>query len=254
VKRARHVNTITSELLPQSGPGIAASRAVSAQRLSPRRPASPWSWLPTKPGGWGVLIALTAFGAAVGMTAYLAIEEIADSAVALRMQSTVIELSGTRASATSPPESVTSERVAEEIEYVDPPASDGAPVLADSLPPTQAAEKPAGRTAASENRIGKAPVRANQATHARGEPVAITAPATTADVGASSATIAVAGVAPEPPVSDRWEAMGAALAACSRENFFAGVVCAERVRLQYCEGFWGQVPHCRAATRPSGSR
>src|SRR5437667_6874544 len=77
VKRARHIPTITSELLPQSGPGVASSGFVTAQRSSTRRFAAQWSWLPTKPGGWGLLIAFTVFGAAIGATAYLAIEEIA---------------------------------------------------------------------------------------------------------------------------------------------------------------------------------
>jgi hypothetical protein len=46
--------------------------------------------------------------------------------------------------------------------------------------------------------------------------------------------------------------MNAALAACTRETFLAGVMCTERVRYQYCEGFWGQVAQCRAATPGSG--
>ena len=28
------------------------------------------------------------------------------------------------------------------------------------------------------------------------------------------------------------------------ETFFAGVICEQRVRLRYCEGFWGDVPQC----------
>jgi hypothetical protein len=59
---------------------------------------------------------------------------------------------------------------------------------------------------------------------------------------------------PEPPVPDRWETMSAAIATCARENFFSGIVCAERVRFQYCEGFWGQVPQCQAGTRPGTPR
>jgi hypothetical protein len=38
--------------------------------------------------------------------------------------------------------------------------------------------------------------------------------------------------------------MADAIAQCGREGFFAGVVCEQRVRLQYCEGHWGQAAQC----------
>src|SRR5262245_39023276 len=78
VKRARHVNTIASEFLPQPRPGARANLPLRGPRPSARRRSAPWSWIPTKPAGWGVLIAFTVFGAAVAATAYLAVEEIAE--------------------------------------------------------------------------------------------------------------------------------------------------------------------------------
>jgi len=51
--------------------------------------------------------------------------------------------------------------------------------------------------------------------------------------------------APRPaPPRDRWQLMTDAIAQCGREGFFAGVVCEQRVRLQYCNGYWGQVAQC----------
>jgi hypothetical protein len=41
--------------------------------------------------------------------------------------------------------------------------------------------------------------------------------------------------------------MAEGIARCGRENFIAGVICEQRVRLQYCEGYWGQAAQC-----PSG--
>ena len=49
------------------------------------------------------------------------------------------------------------------------------------------------------------------------------------------------------PRPDRWQLMADAIAQCGREGFFAGVVCEQRIRLQYCEGYWGQAAQC-----PSG--
>jgi hypothetical protein len=38
------------------------------------------------------------------------------------------------------------------------------------------------------------------------------------------------------------------LARCTREDFIRRVVCDQRVRLRYCEGYWNRVPQC-----PGGS-
>ena len=60
--------------------------------------------------------------------------------------------------------------------------------------------------------------------------------------------------APEPAVPDRWQAMSAAIERCGRENFFASVVCEQRVRLRYCEGYWGEVPQCGRGFRSDSGR
>lgn len=46
---------------------------------------------------------------------------------------------------------------------------------------------------------------------------------------------------------DRWQLMADGIARCGREDFIAGVICEQRVRLQYCDGYWGQAAQC-----PSG--
>src|SRR5437867_11015382 len=57
---------------------------------------------------------------------------------------------------------------------------------------------------------------------------------------------AAASATPEPARPDRWQLLHDALAQCTRENFLARVVCEQRERLKYCEGYWGQVPQCPA--------
>jgi hypothetical protein len=74
------------------------------------------------------------------------------------------------------------------------------------------------------------------------------------DTAPVTASVARAPVPEAPVVPDRWEAMNAALASCSGQNFLAGLVCSERARLQYCDGFWGAVPQCRGATRADDAR
>ena len=55
--------------------------------------------------------------------------------------------------------------------------------------------------------------------------------------------------APEPapppaPAPDRWQNMRDALAQCDREGMFNGIICGQRVRIQYCESYWGKVAQC----------
>src|SRR5262252_7640184 len=95
VKRARHVNTLTSEFLPQAGPRRSAS--LRAVRVPTRAPSTRWSWIPTKPAGWGVLGAFAVFGAAVVGTAFLAVQEISERAPKGQIPPSASEPSGTRA-------------------------------------------------------------------------------------------------------------------------------------------------------------
>jgi hypothetical protein len=49
---------------------------------------------------------------------------------------------------------------------------------------------------------------------------------------------------PVRPQVDRWQTMSDALGKCDREGVFNGLICGQRVRIQYCDGYWGQVPQC----------
>jgi len=46
------------------------------------------------------------------------------------------------------------------------------------------------------------------------------------------------------PVQDRWAQFAEELRRCQRESFLNRVVCDQRVRINYCEGYWGKVPQC----------
>jgi len=258
VKRARHVSTISSQFLPQPLPGAPVRPQRHLPHASLRRPPR-WSWLPTKPGGWGILIAFALFAAAVVGTAYLAIQESADRGPDGELPPVAVDPSAARTNL-APPPSAALERTtgaadsglseggaAKSPESLEGAQGEGSPTVAESAP----ADKLAPRKAAAESPR---------------KPVVRTNPAHSSEVSDESRVMVVAqepvdvapppaqAPAPEPVVPDRWETMNAALAACSRESFLAGVMCTERVRYEYCEGFWGQVPQCRAATRPGSTR
>lgn len=50
--------------------------------------------------------------------------------------------------------------------------------------------------------------------------------------------------APAPPVQDRWAQMTEELQRCQKESLFSRVVCDQRVRLRFCDGYWGKVSQC----------
>ena len=52
---------------------------------------------------------------------------------------------------------------------------------------------------------------------------------------------------PPPPAPDRWQTMRDAQAQCDRLGVFDGLVCGQRVKMQYCDGYWGKVPQCQGA-------
>lgn len=252
VKRARQVPTISSQFLPPTGQGVIAPPQPRRSRSAARLRAAGWSGLPTKPGSWGVVIAVTLFGAAVGVTAYFADQEIAESTASVPMPSAVAD-PGIRARVASTAENAATAGSSPSSEGGDVPPPAGATVIAEALPPTLPPQKSSFRRPTTENRIGKGG-SAPADSRADGEREATSGQSNVADPGRPATTVARAPIAQEPPMPDRWDAMNAALTSCSRDNFLAGVVCTERVRLQYCEGFWEQVPQCRGATRPGNSR
>ena len=61
--------------------------------------------------------------------------------------------------------------------------------------------------------------------------------------------IAVAPPPPPPvvlevPRPDRWQLLTDAIARCPRTDIAGRFFCEQRLRAQYCEGYWGQVPQC----------
>jgi len=261
VKRARHMSTLTSEFLPHPGPGRSARPPPRAPGSSPRPRATRLSWLPTKPGAWGVFIAFTLFGAAVVGTAYLAVQEISEpkgqiapSAIDPSVVRGTILPQAPDAAARTPGSAVTESPAIERSAASPGPAEvriEVSPAVVESPQATPLPDKHMPRKAATENR-NKPSTRAIPA--ASGETGGESKAATAAPEPAEAVPPPAPASAPEPPVRDRWETMNAALAACSSETLLAGVMCTEHVRYQYCEGFWGQVPQCRAATRPGLSR
>jgi len=114
------------------------------------------------------------------------------------------------------------------------PDAAGAPVEIKVLPP----HPQAGRT-----QRRSAPERAGSAT----APVPPTPPAAEASAAAPAPVAQAKSVAPAPParrVSDRWQRLDDELSRCTREDFISRVVCGQRVRFRYCDGYWGKVAQC----------
>jgi hypothetical protein len=68
-------------------------------------------------------------------------------------------------------------------------------------------------------------------------------PAVTAQAPAPAPVAAAAVETREAPKPDRWQLMTQDLASCSGD-LFDRILCGQRVRRQFCDGYWGQVPQC----------
>jgi hypothetical protein len=117
------------------------------------------------------------------------------------------------------------------------------PAVAEAPQPVEITPLPPAHTAA---RPARPAMRAPDAPKVATAPQA--APTTTTAQPAAPATSRPPAVAMAPPVaapvSDRWARMDLELSQCTREDFIARVVCGQRVRFRYCDGYWGKVPAC----------
>ena len=100
---------------------------------------------------------------------------------------------------------------------------------------------PRAKAAPAKSQVKSPP--ASDAPPMRTETVMAEAPMAGAAQAAVDAPKAMPPPAAAPPV-DRWQGMSDALARCAREGGFSGFFCDQRVRLDSCEGYWGQVPQC----------
>jgi hypothetical protein len=253
VKRARHVSTVSSQFMPQI-----LSRPERMARMRGSRPAPPTregirSMRPTGPVAWGTVVALAIFAGAICATGYFAVQEIDDTSGESAMVATPAPMVAPRV---APPSANTDDSILGKPEGRDvAPAAE----VASSTPvpvPAVPAPKPAARRTSAEFRSGKAAATAADPRAANRGADGDTGPSSPDEAGTVAAPVTVARPAApaEPAVPDRWELMNAALARCSSEGFLAGVVCTERARLQYCDGYWGAVPQCRGATHADDSR
>lgn len=90
----------------------------------------------------------------------------------------------------------------------------------------------------------KPPLKPRRTTAPKASQVAEPAPA---EPEPASATPPPPPPAPPPRPVDRWQQMASDIVNCPHENVFSRALCEQRVRLRYCEGYWGGAPEC-----PSG--
>lgn len=123
------------------------------------------------------------------------------------------------------------------------------PVTSQAKPLVEApASRPAPRAAVGPPASRAAPKRAANTPSVPSAPPAdrFTAAAPREVPAAAAASESVPPVR-EAPAPDRWQVMSDQIVRCGREGFLAGVLCEQRVRIKYCEGYWGLTAQC-----PSG--
>ena len=137
----------------------------------------------------------------------------------------------------------------EDADAIAAAASPPAAVAAATPPPPVVVEPPrahdAPAKAASEDSTAKAaPGKVTRKVATRPEPAKIVvAPPAAPEPAPATRAPAPVRVA-EPPRSDPWQAMNDGLSRCAGEDLFSRIACEQRLRLQYCPNYWGQVPQC----------
>lgn len=93
------------------------------------------------------------------------------------------------------------------------------------------------RPRADSRRVAPARV-APPASKAAAEPVAA------ARIEQPAASVPVVATDAASPKGDRWQRLSNALAGCNASDLFKRASCEHAVRVQYCDGYWGQSPLC----------
>ena len=142
-----------------------------------------------------------------------------------------------------------------------PPAAEGAPsvpLAPSATPPASGADNakavspaPAGTPAIEPPEKRPTPRPPVARTPVRPPPVAVaptpSPPADEAVAAPAPPPVRAAPAPPAPRATDHWAQMSDDLTRCKREDFIKRVVCDQRVRLRYCDGYWGKVQQCPAA-------
>jgi hypothetical protein len=112
-----------------------------------------------------------------------------------------------------------------------------APIEIKALPPPSASARTA-RRAAAEKPAEPLESAATVAPPASPAPGNRTLASTSARATAASA------------LADHWRRMADELSRCTREDFITRVICGQRVRFRYCDGYWGRATQCPANPVP----
>ena len=120
------------------------------------------------------------------------------------------------------------------------PADNGVPVEIKPLPPhpstaSRAHRAPPPKPAATATATAQPPEPAPAAE----TPKVVQAPPPVHRAAAPAATT---------HAIDRWQRLDNELSRCTREDFITRVICGQRVRFRYCDGYWGKVPQCPGNT------
>ena len=131
------------------------------------------------------------------------------------------------------------------------PSADAPKAEAPVAPPAEAPKAAPAAPSAPPEKLAAAPAPEKARTVAKAEPpkTATRPPPAKAASPAPEPpkALAAAPAAPDPAEaakSDRWDQMKAEMAQCSSGSLIPRIQCEQRIRVRYCEGYWGSVPAC----------
>jgi len=234
-------------------PTAAAAAAAAALNANPSAVAQARDGIPTP----YLIIAVVA--AIILVVAWLGWRSIGGGAPRTAIEPSSA-LPGSTASAPANPEAAATSPPVASAPAGAPSTAPAADTSATVAEPSHGA--PAGTSAAAEPpvpppgaAVAPAPSAAHhKATRPTAKPKSAPPPASPPVVAQPAAPVTPAPppVAARPaPRTDRWTQMGTDMARCDRENFLEKIICEQKVRVRYCDGYWGNVPQCPTGPAPT---
>jgi hypothetical protein len=250
LNRARQVPSVHSAYLPNHAAQTGRRPAIEYDETAALRGRTQGASARTALGGWGTYTTLVAFGMAVCLTGYVALGVRDNPSNPGRAMPSI------QASAPAAPSDA-----AGQSGTALPSAAFAGAAFAESsklndvpdVTPAPAAPRTADKKLVRDGRPAKDRPASTVIDPGNAMPDPIPAPAPAHEAVATPKPPAAV-PAPEPSAPDRWQLLATATASCESENLLAGLLCKERARLQYCDGYWGTAPQCVGSVASNNAR
>jgi len=134
-----------------------------------------------------------------------------------------------------------------------PARTEAPPAIAEQSAPTPVSAIQAASAGAPDRDVATSAVAKpkNVARSAKAPPIFVGPPAPEPHPEPAPVVMAAAPPPPAQRPPDRMQLLAQAFAQCPQDSVIPRMLCEQKARLQYCDGYWGQTPMCPDGAPPS---